>query len=168
MTRGITNTTSWSVTRHTPIALSSRERETPYLLKGKYRDNENIGAAWVYTFIVVVISIIYFLIYSIFLSIWNSRSTCFSFSRIGALIFSARKRADNFDYSSWSLILDCEDPVISDNFLKRLSPTVICLFNSVWIFPCQSSSSSTSASKAHWWSAHPSPEITALIWLTLC
>ena len=39
----------------TPGALSIRERETPYLLQGKYRDNGNSGAVWVYTFLVVVI-----------------------------------------------------------------------------------------------------------------
>ena len=36
------------MTRRTPGALSSREREMHHLLKGKCRENENSGAAWVY------------------------------------------------------------------------------------------------------------------------
>ena len=104
--------------RRTSGALSICDCETPYLLKGKYRENGNSSAAWVYNFIVVVISRICFLISSIFLSIWNSRSTFLSFLRIGFLIFSASNFPVNFDYSSWSLIFYCGEPVISDNFLK--------------------------------------------------
>ena len=166
--RGTTAAASWAVTRWTPGALSTREIETPYLLKGKYRDNGNSGAAWVYSFIVVVISSIYFLIFSIFISLWNSRFTCLSFLRIRVLIFSASKCPDNFYCSSSSLTLDCEEMVISNNFLKWFSPTVICLLYLVWSLPCQSSSYSTAASAAHWWSAQPGPPMTALMWLTLC
>ena len=45
--------------RQTPGALSSHEQETPYPMKGKYRNNGNSSTAWVYTFLVVVISSIY-------------------------------------------------------------------------------------------------------------
>ena len=45
--------------RRTPGALSSRDRETPYLLKVKYKFNVNSGSAWVYTFLVVVIYSVY-------------------------------------------------------------------------------------------------------------
>ena len=95
--RGTTYAASWAVTRRIPGALSSLERETPYLLKRKYRDNGNSGSTWVYTFIVVVISSIYSLISSLILSLWNSRSTFLSFSSIIVRILSAIKCPDNFD-----------------------------------------------------------------------
>ena len=99
--------------------LPIRERDTLYLLKGKYRYNGNSGSAWVYSFIVVVISSIYFRISFIFFSLWNSGSTCLSFSIIRI------KCTYNFDCSSFSLILYFEEPVVSDKFLKRLALTVI-------------------------------------------
>ena len=58
-----------SVMRRTPRALSRRELKTPYLMKGKYRENGNSVSAWVYNFIPVAISIIYFLLSYIFLSL---------------------------------------------------------------------------------------------------
>ena len=70
--RGTTAAASQVAMRRTPGEFLSRANETPYFLKRNYRDNVNIGAAWVYTFIVVVISSIYFLISSIFISLWNS------------------------------------------------------------------------------------------------
>ena len=39
---------SWAVTRQTPGTLSIRERETTHLLKGKWSDNGNRVADWVY------------------------------------------------------------------------------------------------------------------------
>ena len=104
--------------RWTPGALLIHERNTPYLLKWKYRGNGNSAAAWVYTFIVVVISSFYFLVSSIFLSLWNRCSIFLSFLSIRVVIFSASKCPDNFDCSSLSLILDCEEPVIFVKFLK--------------------------------------------------
>ena len=38
----------WYVTRRTPVALLGCERETPHLLKGKYRNNRKSGAVCVY------------------------------------------------------------------------------------------------------------------------
>ena len=52
-----------------PGVLLSRECKTTHPLKGKLRYNGNSSAVWVYTFIFVVISIIYFLISSIFISL---------------------------------------------------------------------------------------------------
>ena len=120
------------------------------------------------TLLLLCISSIYFLIYSIFISLWNSSSTFLYLSRIIALIFSASKCPENLDCSSCSLTLDCEELVMSDNFFKRLSPTFIWLLCLVWRFSFQYSSSSTSASAAHWWSTHPSPAMKALMWLKLC
>ena len=85
--RGNTTVASWAVTIRTPDTLSRRERKTPYLLKGEYRDNGNSGAFWFYTFILVVVSSIYFLIYCISLSLWNSWSTCLHLSSIIFIIF---------------------------------------------------------------------------------
>ena len=53
------------MTRQTPVALYIREYKMPYLLKGKYRDNENIGSSLVYIFLVVVISSIYEVIFDL-------------------------------------------------------------------------------------------------------
>ena len=86
--RGKTTSDYWAMTRHTPIKLSIHERDTPYILKGKYRENGNSGTVWVYNFIVVVISSIYLLISSIFISLLNSRSKLLSFSSTRVLIDS--------------------------------------------------------------------------------
>ena len=168
MTRETTAAASWAVARRTPGALLIRERETRYLLNGEYMYNVNSGTVWLYTFLVVVISSRYFPIYSVFVSLWNSRSTCLSLLKVIVSVFSESKFPDNFYCSSFSLILYLKEPVISDKCFKRLSPTVIFSLYVVWSFSWQSSSSSKSASADHWWSAWPIPSMTDLMWLTLC
>ena len=76
----------------------------------------------------MVISSIYFHISSIFISLWNNRSRWLSFSSLRVRIFSAINCLDNCECYSWSLILDLKEPVISVNFIKRLSSNVILSF----------------------------------------
>ena len=47
-TRATATAASWAMTRRASGVLSSHECKTHQLLKGKFRDNVNSGAAWVY------------------------------------------------------------------------------------------------------------------------
>ena len=62
---GSTAASSWDVTRRKPGVLSRRERETPYLMEERYRDNGNSGAAWLlWSFQAFILSFLPYLFHS--------------------------------------------------------------------------------------------------------